>query len=43
VGGETTRENYVKLYREGARRPPPFTIARLMVNAACGQISSIPR
>jgi len=43
VGGETTREKYVKLYREGARRPPPFAIARLMVNAACGQISSIPR
>jgi nodulation protein E len=40
VGGQTTQdENYVKLYREGARRLPPFAIPRLMVNAACSQIS----
>jgi len=40
VGGQTTQdENYVKLYRQGARRLPPFAIPRLMVNAACSQIS----
>jgi len=40
VGGQTTQdENYVKLYREGARRLPPFAIPRLMVNAASSQIS----
>ena len=40
VGGQTTQdENYVKLYKEGARRLPPFAIPRLMVNAATSQIS----
>jgi nodulation protein E len=40
VGGQTTQdENYRKLYKEGARRLPPFAIPRLMVNAASSQIS----
>jgi nodulation protein E len=40
VGGQTTQDdNYRKLYREGARRMPPFAIPRLMVNAASSQIS----
>ena len=40
VGGQTTQdENYRKLYKEGARRLPPFAIPRLMVNAASSQSS----
>jgi nodulation protein E len=40
VGGQTTQDdNYRKLYKEGARRLPPFAIPRLMVNAASSQIS----
>jgi len=40
VGGQTTQdENYQRLYRDGARRLPPFAIPRLMVNAATSQIS----
>jgi nodulation protein E len=40
VGGQITQdENYQKLYRDGARRLPPFAIPRLMVNAASSQIS----
>ena len=40
VGGQTTQDdNYRRLYKEGARRLPPFAIPRLMVNAATSQIS----
>jgi len=40
VGGQTTQdESYQRLYRDGARRLPPFAIPRLMVNAATSQIS----
>jgi nodulation protein E len=40
VGGQTTQdENYRRLYKEGARRLPPFAIPKLMVNAATSQIS----
>jgi nodulation protein E len=40
VGGQTTQDdNYRRLYKEGARRLPPFAIPRLMTNAATSQIS----
>lgn len=40
VGGQTTQDdNYRRLYKEGAKRLPPFAIPRLMVNAATSQIS----
>lgn len=40
VGGMTTMdENYHRLYAEGASRLPPFTIPKLMANAATSHIS----
>lgn len=40
VGGQTTQEeNYRRLYAEGAKRLHPFTIPKLMINAACSHIA----
>ena len=40
VGGQTTQDdNYFKLYGQKARRLHPFTIPRLMVNAAASAIT----
>ncbi len=40
VGGQNTQDdNYRRLYGERARRLHPFTIPRLMVNAACSHIT----
>ena len=40
VGGQTTQdENYHRLYAEGAKRLHPFTIPKLMINAACSHIT----
>ncbi len=40
VGGQTTQdENYRRPYAEGAKRLHPFTIPKLMINAACSHIT----
>ena len=40
VGGQTTQdENYHRLYAENAKRLHPFTIPKLMVNAACSHVT----
>ena len=40
VGGQATQdENYRRLYAEGAKRLHPFTIPKLMINAACSHIT----
>src|SRR5260370_15579151 len=40
VGGQTTQdENYKRLYREGAKRLPPLTIPKVMVNAQASHVS----
>ena len=40
VGGQNTQDdNYFKLYGEGAKRLHPFTIPRLMMNAAASHVT----